>query len=178
MANPFVNQSALTERIAGMRAAKAAFNALPEVTRDRLNHATETTVREIVRFARNRLLASPSIQTRSLYNAVQWTMNPKNGRGKVGIADVTTTLTVGGTKIRVRGIVRAGAGGSARTAQDAVTKVPRTYGPKVEFGTRRMKAEPFMGPAVQDQKQPYLDRCLARGADIERDLAAIGARVT
>lgn len=168
----------LNEQIAGMRAAKAAFTALPEVTRDRLNHATFTTISEIARIAKGHLLSSPSIDTRSLYNHVAFIMNEKNGRGKAGISPGSTTVRVGGKRVRLKGIVIAGKGGSASTAAGAKTIIPSKYSTKVEFGTRHMKAEPFMGPAVEDQKQPYLDRCVARGKDIERDLAAIGSRLT
>lgn len=159
-----------------MRAAKAAFQAVPQATRERLNWATELTVREIVRAAQARLLASPSIQTRALYNAVAWVMNEKNGRGKAGIANVTTTINVGGKNIKVRGIVKAGKGGSALKSAGAKVMNPRKYGPIVEHGSKRMKAEPFMLPAVNEQKQPYLDRCVAAGKLIEQDVSAIGSR--
>src|SRR6185503_2200762 len=173
MANPFVNQSALAGKIQGLREAKAAFQAMPQVVRDRLNAATVTTISEIARHAKAHLLSSPSIRTRSLYNAVAFVMNEKNGRGKVGIANVTTTMSVGGKKVRVKGLIVAGKGGSALTSAGAKRIIPRQYATKVELGTRFMKAEPFMMPAVESQKQPYLERCQARGKDIEKDLSAI-----
>jgi len=176
MANPFVNQSALAGKIQGLREAKAAFQAMPQVVRDRLNAATFTTISEIARLAKGHLLTSPSIETRSLYNAVAFTMNEKNGRGKVGIANVTTTMTVAGKRVTVKGLIIAGKGGSALKAAGAKKILPRQYAPKVEFGTRFMPAEPFMTPATESQKQPYLDRCQARGRDIEKDLSAIGSR--
>lgn len=168
---------ALQDRIRGFRAAKAAFQALPQVTRDRLNVATELTAREIARLAKANLLASPSVQTRALLNAVGWTMNAKSGRGRAGVANVTTTVTVGSRRIRVRGLLIAGRGGSARTAAGAKTVNPRRYAHLVEFGTRRFPAEPFMLPAAEAEKAPYLARCRATGRPIEQDLAAVGARV-
>lgn len=78
--NPF-----LAAHIKGLKEAKAAFQAVPEVFRERLGDATETTVREIGRGAQGRLAASPSIRTRALYNAVAWSYSRKTGRGRVGI---------------------------------------------------------------------------------------------
>jgi len=168
--------SAIGEKVHGLREANAAFQALPEVTRDRLNEATFTTLSETKRHAQARLSSSPSVDTRSLLNSIAFTLNEKNGRGRVGITAGSTVITVGSKTVRVKGIIRAGAGGSASTKSGAKRIVPTKYGPKVEFGTRFMKAEPFMFPAVESQKAPYLERCKARGTAIERDLAAIGNR--
>lgn len=170
------NAAAIGNHVQGLREAKAAFQALPQVTRDRLNNATFVTVSEIARIAKAHLQSSPSIQTRSLYNAIAFTMNEKNGRGRVGIASGSTTLNIGGRKIKVKGIIVPGKGGSALTSAGARKIVPSKYGPKVEFGTRFMNAEPFMTPATDSQEKPYLARCLERGKDIERDLGAIGTR--
>ena len=169
-------RAALDAKIQGLREAKAAFQALPEVTRDRLNAATEITVREIARLAKANLLASPSIQTRSLLNAVAWKMNYQNGRGSVGIANVTTTLTVGGKKVRVKGVIVAGKGGSALTSAGAKRISPRRYAHLVEFGSRLAGKEPFMLPAADAEQQPHLDRYLRAGKQIEQDLSAIGGR--
>src|SRR3954468_19457828 len=104
-------QAGLAAKIQGLREAKAAFQALPEVFRNRLLAATETTLSEIVRAAKARVLSSPSVQTRNLYNAIGYSLTKSNGRGKAGIQNVTTTLQVNGRKIRVKGIITAGAGG-------------------------------------------------------------------
>jgi len=140
----------LTAHIRGLKEAKAAFQALPEVFRERLGDATETTVREIVRGAQNRLASSPSIRTRALYNAVIWSMSRKTGRGRAGISNVSI-----------------GAGGA-----EARSDKPSQRAHFVEFGTSKMKAEPFMIPAAESQIQPYLDRCRAAGKEAERDLAS------
>src|SRR4051794_4457084 len=89
MAGTVYNQAGLDAYIRGLKEAKAAFQRVPEVMRDRLLAATETTVREIARGAQSRLRASPSIQTRALYNHVVWKITKTNGRGKVGIASGT-----------------------------------------------------------------------------------------
>src|SRR3954471_3099512 len=107
------NSAAVGNYVQGLREAKAAFQAVPEVFRNRLLAATETTLSEIVRAAKARVLASPSVRTRNLYNAIGYTITKTNGRGRAGIQNVTTTINVGGRKVRVKGIVKAGAGGSA-----------------------------------------------------------------
>ena len=169
-------RTALDSQIQGMRAAKAAFQALPEVTRDRLNAATEITVREITRLAKATLAASPAIRTRSLQNAVAWTMNRKNGRGRVGVANVTTAIQVGGKTIRVRGNLVSRTAGSANLATRVKAIIPRRYAHLVEFGARHFPAEPFMWPAAEAERGPHLDRYLRAGRQIEQDLSKIGNR--
>lgn len=165
-----------------MREAKAAFQAMPEAFRDRLNGATELTVREIVRGAQNNIARSPSIDTRSLYNAVGWSMNYKNGRGRAGIMNVQTTISnptmggVGKSTIKVRGILILGKGGSAATRHGARLVNPRRTAHLIEFGRRGAKAEPFMRPAAAAQTQAYLDRCVAAGRLAEQDLARIASQ--
>lgn len=168
--------AALQTHIRGLREAKAAFQALPATMRAHLNTATETTLSEIKRHAQGRIQASPSIQTRSLYNAIAFTLNKNNGRGKVGVSNGTTTITTGGRTFRIKGTLRAGAGGSALTSQGARLIRPSRYAHLVEFGSRNMRAEPFMIPAASSQEQPFLDRCRSAGKEVEKDLAAIGMR--
>ena len=171
-----VGRAARADQIQGMRAAKAAFQALPEVMRDALNEATFLTVSEIVRQAKANVLASPSVRTRSLYNAIGFVSNPKAGWGKAGIANVTTVMQVGSRKVKVRGVVIAGRGGSASTATGAQRIMPRRYAHLIEFGTIHFPAEPFMMPAVLIEKPLYLDRCLKAGKRAEITLARIGGR--
>jgi HK97 gp10 family phage protein len=154
----------IAKHVQGLREAKAAFNALPRIVREQMLAATETTVREIARGAQARLESSPSIRTRALYNHVAWKVTPTNGRGRVGIATGTTTSVIAGVKVRVKGIQTAG----GHVIQ------PTRYAHLVEHGTRHMPAEPFMLPATEAQKQPYLERCRAAGKGIEKNVAAIG----
>lgn len=151
---------------------------MPEVFRTRLlDMAVEPTLSEIVRHAKGRLQSNPSIESRSLYNALAYTLNRNSGRGRAGISNVTTTINIGGgRRVRVKGIVVPGRGGSALTSQGAKLVKPSRYGPKVEFGTKHMKREPFMVPAVQSQERPIVDRSRAAGREAEKDLAAIGMR--
>lgn len=132
--------TALSAHIQGLREAKAAFQAMPEILREYLNDATDLTGLEMVRHAKALILASPSIRTRALLNNVGFRLNRKTGRGRVGIL----------------------AGPVARRAHF------------VEFGTRHMPAEPFMIPAAESQKGPYLDRCKKAGSLMEKGVAAIG----
>jgi HK97 gp10 family phage protein len=170
------NAAAISGHIQGLREAKAAFQALPEIVRDASLDATETTVREIARGAQARILANPSVQTRSLHDHIAWKVTKTNGRGRVGIASGETRMVVNGRKVKVKGIVVAGKGGSAKTSAGAKLIKPSRYGPKVEFGTRHMKAEPFMVPAAESQREPYLQRMIRAGQQIERNTAAIGMR--
>ncbi len=165
---------ALAGRIQGLREAKAAFQALPEIVRDNLLHATETTVREIARGAQARLASSPSIRTRRLYNAVAWSITKTNGRGRVGITTGQTVFSSLATRqrVKVKGFIVSGKAGGASGRIDK----PSRRAHFVEFGTKHMPAEPFMIPATEAQQQPYLSRCRAAGKGIERDMAAIGMR--
>jgi HK97 gp10 family phage protein len=171
------NTAAIQAHVQGLREAKAAFQALPEIVRDAMLDATETTVREIVRHAKARVTNSPSIQTRSLLNAIAWSINRKSGLGKAGVTSGSTTgyfsagTGVAGElkKRTIKGVI-IGSGRKARLVR------PSRYAHLVEFGARHMKAEPFMMPAAESQKQPYLSRCRAAGKQIEKNTAAIGAR--
>lgn len=153
----------IARHVKGLREAKAAFNALPAIVRENMLDATETTVREIARGAQARLEASPSIQTRALYNHIAWNVTKSNGRGRVGVSAGSTTFTSAGRKIRIKGTTTAG-----RIVN------PARYAHLVEHGSRKMPAEPFMLPSAEAQKQPYLERCKAAGRGIEKDAAAIG----
>lgn len=168
------DSTAIAGHVRGLSQAKAAFQALPAIVRENLLDATTTTVQQIARIAQSRLQSSPSIQTRNLYNAVAWKVTKSNGRGRVGISSGETILSDLATRkrVKVKGIIIAGRSGGASGRIDK----PSRRAHFIEFGTRRQPAEPFMIPAAESQTQPYLQRCLATGKDIERDAAAIGMR--
>lgn len=167
---------ALEQHVQGLREAKAAFLALPEIVRTRMNEANEVTAREIVRNAKAKVLASPSIRTRSLYNAIRYTLNKKSGRARAGIADVTTTVSnprmgfVGKQSIKIKGVIVSGRGGKPMLVR------PVRYVHLVEFGAKQMNAEPFMVPAMEAEKRPHIERCRRAGKAIETDMAAVGKR--
>jgi hypothetical protein len=134
--------------VIGVPETKAQLARIPDVFRERMNDATEVTSKEIARGAQARLLSSPSIRTRHLYNAVIATMNRRTGRGKAGVSSASFTL----------------AGGRV--------DLPSKRAHFVELGTVNMPAEPFMVPAAEAQKGPYLERCNQAGKLAERDLSA------
>ena len=121
-------------KIRGFREAKAAFQALPTVMRERLLVATETTLSEIVRHAKGRIQSNPSIRTRALLNAIHYTINKNNGRGRAGVSNGTTSITIGGRKFRIRGQLRLGRNGSALTSEGAALIRPSRYAHLVEYG--------------------------------------------
>lgn len=168
--------SGLAGKIAGLRAAKAAFQALPEIVRDAMLDAVRTTASEIARNAQARLLASPSIDTRALYNSVAWSVTKTNGRGRVGVTAGSSRVSSGGRTRRIKGVLIAGKGGSALTSQGAKLKRPTTYAHLVEFGSRSMPAEPFMKPAAKAEESAFVSRCQSAGKGIEKNVAAIGMR--
>lgn len=176
MASLSPNNTSLAGRIQGLREAKAAFQALPDIVRGRMLAATETTVSEIARGAQARIKGHPSIDTGALYDHVAWSVTKTNGHGKVGIASGTTTFNVNGRKVKVKGVIVAGKGGSALKSDGAKVKRPSHYAHMVEFGTRHMSAAPFMIPSAEAEKDPYLERCRNAGRSIETDVAAIGMR--
>lgn len=166
---------ALNAKIRGLSQAKAAFQALPAIVRERMLEATETTVREIARNAQAKIASSPSIRTRALYDAVKWQVTKTNGRGRVGIANATTRISSIALKktITVKGTVVS----SVRDGKAHMVVVqPTRYAHLVEFGAEHMPAEPFMIPAAEAEVQPFLQRCVRAGKDIEKDTAAIGLR--
>lgn len=164
------NAAAIAGHIQGLRELKAAFQKLPEITRDAMNDATETTVREIVRYAKGRILSSPSVRTRSLFNAIDWKMNYKNGHARAGVTSGSTT-----------GFFAAGTGVAGELKKRKIKGFivgnrlikPSRYAHLIEYGTRHFDAEPFMVPARDNQKQPHLDRCKHAGKTIERDMATV-----
>lgn len=170
---------ALAGHVQGLKEAKAVFQALPVVARDAMLGATETTVREIARNAQANLLRSPSVQTRNLHNAVAWRVTKTNGRGRVGITSGSTVIrtasNVRGTmrNVRVKGIITAGASGGAAGGR---VDVPARRAHFVEFGTRRMRAEPFMIPAAERERMPALQRYVRAGKVVEQKAADIGLR--
>ena len=167
---------AIAAHIQGMRELKAQFQRLPEVVRNIVNDETEWAVQEGARRAQAILRQSPSIQTRALHDHVGWAMHRRAGRGSFGITRATTVFTIGGTRVRVKGLVRAGAGGSARTSQGATRDQPSRRAHFIEFGARHMPAEPFIVPAAVSVKGDYLDRVVRARTRIERDMSTVGSR--
>lgn len=167
-------------KVEGLRQARDAFQAFPEIVRARMLEATEVTLREIQRQARARLERSPSIRTRSLFNHVLFNKPSKvTGIGVVGVSAGSTTYTqqanfaagvIGGARRKFKGVIVTSASGRARLV------VPTKYAHIVERGSVHMPAEPFMQPARDAEEPHHIQRMAATGRDIERDMAAIGSR--
>lgn len=166
------NAAAIGAHIQGLRELKAQFQRLPEVVRDRLNAETEWAVRRGVQTAQRNLESNPSIDTGALRDQIGWAMNWKAGRGSFGVKPATTTFRSGGKRIRIKGIVKS----NAKSAQGFTKDQPSRRAHFVEFGTRKMKSEPFMLPAAEAIKAPYLARVLRSGKSIERDMSTVGGR--
>jgi HK97 gp10 family phage protein len=131
-------------KLEGLKAMRAAFKALPEVTRDRLNEATEKTAFSLLQ----RALALVPVLTGALKSKLNWTISRTTGIAKVGIE---------------KGLVG--------------DENPALYGHLVEFGhagPHPAPAHPFMIPAAEAEREPYLDRCRDAGKNVERDMATIG----
>ncbi|MGE3840050.1 MAG: hypothetical protein AB7I50_00540 [Vicinamibacterales bacterium] len=176
------NAGAISAYIDGMRQAKARFQALPVVMQEKRLNVNSATAAAVAVGARQRLLSSPSIQTRSLLNHVKWKVTKTNGTALVGVTSGSTvqqvTVRVGNAavlkKVRSKGIIIAGRGGSALKSQGAKIIRPSRYAHLIEFGWLKAPAEPFMIPATNAQKEPHLQRWRAAGREIERDLAGGG----
>ena len=137
-----------TEAVRGLAQAKRAFKALPDIAREALADATEETVIQIRAGAVRRV----PVLYGFLRDHILSKMSRRTGVGRVGIAS--------GTAVRPDGTVVS----------------PSTYGHFAEFGTVHHGAQPFMIPAAEEQRNPYLQRAKASGRAIENDMAAIGQR--
>lgn len=157
------------EAVRGLSALRRQFKALPEITRDALADATEETAEQIRAGAVRRV----PVRFGFLRDHIAAKMNRQSGVAVVGIARGSTVI--GG--VRVRGIVVAGRGGSSLKSEGAGFFQPTKYGHFAEFGTIHEHPRPFMLPSAEEQRGPYLQRAKDAGKAIERDMAAIGARV-
>lgn len=134
--------------IKGMAACRAAFKALPDVSREALADAVEETAIRIRAGAVSRV----PVRYGFLRNHIDMRVNRKTGSGVVGV-----------TK-------------GAETTPDGHLANPRKYAHLVEFGTIHSEARPFMIPSAEEQRGPFLQRCKEAGKKIERDTATIGSR--
>jgi HK97 gp10 family phage protein len=164
------SDAAIAGYVQGLREAKAAFQALPEIAREAMLDAVMVTSSELAREAKAKILQSPSVQTRSLYNAIGWSVTKTNGRGRVGVtagssAAVFPSTTGAPRRRRIKGVI----------VGNRLVR-PDQYARYVEFGTSHMASEAFMIPAAESQKAPFLDRAIRAGKVIEQNVAAVGGR--
>lgn len=125
-------------KLIGVSKAIAAFKALPALVRQELGTATEDTLIALKSTAQQNVL----VDTGRTRDAIDYTFSEKTGVGTVG----------------VRKILFPRGGAQADSAFIAHL---------IEHGTEKMEAKPFMLPAAEAQRQPYLQRCRAAGAQIE-----------
>lgn len=170
------NKAAIDKHVQGLRAAKAAFQALPEIVRDRMNDATEVTLHEIARHAKGHIQSSPSIRTRALLNSIAFSMNRKSGFGRVGVASARTRIGVLslGKTVTVKGHIASSVRADGSVRSELVQ--PSRYAHLVEYGTSHSGSEPFMTPASEAQRAPHMQRRMHAGKLIERDMAKAGSR--
>jgi hypothetical protein len=166
--------------IEGMREVKAKFQALPPFMQQKRLNVNSATAAAVALGAQQRIIASPSIRTRSLLNHVRWKVTKTNGTAIVGVTSGSTVVSVQQGRgpalmrrknVRIKGIVIAGRGGSALTSQGARVIRPSRYAHLIEFGWSKAPAEPFMIPSTMAQREPHLQRWRAAGRDLEREMA-------
>lgn len=180
------NAGAISAWLDGKREAKAKFAALPPFMQQKRITVNSATAAAIVVGARQRLIASPSIQTRALYDHVNWKLNTKTGEARAGVTSGSTvqrmTVRVGNAavlkNVRTKGLVIAGRGGSALRSQGARFDRPSRRAHLIEFGWSHAEAEPFMIPSTDAQKDPHLQRWRAAGRELERDMAGMSSPIT
>jgi HK97 gp10 family phage protein len=138
------------EAVRGLAQAKRAFKALPDIAREALADATEETAEHIRAGAVRRV----PVRFGFLRDAIAKTMSRRTGVAKVGITR-GTHITPDGSKVD-----------------------PARYGHLQEFGSEHNPAHPFVLPAAEEQKDPYLRRAKDAGKTIERDMGALGTHLT
>lgn len=138
------------ESVRGLSQLKQQFKALPDITREAMADAAEETAEQMRAGAVRRV----HVRFGFLRDFIAVKMNRKTGVAVVGIKKGTVALPGGG-----------------------IAK-PQAYARLVEFGTTHSGDYPFMIPAAEEQRLPYLQRARAAGKVIERNMAALGARFT
>jgi hypothetical protein len=133
--------------VLGVKEAIAAFRRVDPVMRARLNDATEDTVMALAAEARRNV----AVDTGILREHLAWSMSASTGRGRVGL--------------------RPGVVLDNKNRRHRATN----YGHLVEFGFnhrggRRVQGQPFMIPATERERLPFLERCRAAGKRVEQDL--------
>lgn len=137
----------ITGKLTGAKAIKATLAAMPDVVRSAFGDAIRTTASEVVRDAMSRV----PVDTGTLKNHIGFSFSPTYARAKVGIQP--GTVVVDGRPHRAS-----------------------HYAHMVEFGTIKMPARPFLGPAFRGQQSALDDRMRAAQRASLDDLANIGSR--
>lgn len=144
------------EAVRGLRQARKAFKDIPVVTKDELNGATNETGEALLERARANLRPGHGVRFGHLRRALGLSRAGRFGVARVGIRrgfDVMIQEGVGKAKLYE----------------------PTRVGHLVEFGhggPHPAPAYPFMIPAAESQRDPYLQRCRDAGRRIEQIMAS------
>ena len=144
--------------VRGMAAVRRSFKNVVPVMQEELGTATRETGKAIKARAQERV----PVRLGYLKKAIAFRYSKRSGVGRVGIKK---------QKIGVQGT-----GGSAERRHGARVIYPTRYAHLVEFGTTHSRAQPFMLPSVEAEREPYLTRAKAAGARAEDALARGAAR--
>jgi hypothetical protein len=142
--------------VEGEREAIAAFKRLPDVSKEHLGDATDRTTFAILQ----RAGAKVRVRYGFLKRALDRNFNKKTGVGAVGIR-----------KGAAYPLPKAGDGNRRRRK---TTAYPGKYGHLVEFGGPKSRPYPFMVPAAEAEREPYLNRCREAGKKIEKSMEHVG----
>jgi HK97 gp10 family phage protein len=145
--------------VTGLAQAKKAILSIDEVTRANLTDAVRKTAIAMVSDAQSRV----PVRTGTLRKFIGWSgATKKNPFAKVGVRSGYVNI---GTRQRGKG------------RGNAIIHAPRKIAHLVEFGhggPHPAAPHPFMIPAAEAQREPFLQRCRVAGKRIERDLTNRG----
>lgn len=147
------------ETVRGLSQAKAVFRRLPAETQQVYTDvAIAPTAEAIVTVAQSRLFPGHGFRTGQLKKSLGAVVDPKTGSARVGIRLGFNILAVGRTR----------SGFSHR---------PTKIGHLVEFGhggKHKAEATPFMVPAANGQRTPFLLRAKNAGRVLENRMVEVG----
>lgn len=137
------------EAVIGMSAAKKAFKALPQETKDAMWAATEETAERVLYGAKARLRPGHGYRTGELQKALTISKSKATGFAKVGLKSELVLVTINGKQYRHR---------------------PSRIGHLVEFGhggPSPAAPRPFIIPSAEEQRMPYAQRLKGQGKVLE-----------
>lgn len=151
------------ETVHGVEQLVGLLNDLPAAVEKRvLSTALRAGARVVLRAARARILSNPSVDTRSLYGALGIVERKKSTAGGV-------VVSLGARRNYRRQVVRRG-------RKKPSVAIPAMYLHFLEFGTRKMPAEPILRPAIDETGEQVLSAIIAAaGRGIDREIGKLAA---
>lgn len=137
--------------VRGLSQVRAAFKRVDPVMRTHLLEATDRTAMALAAKAKQKV----RVRFGFLKQAIDWSISTRTGEARVGL--------VRGREFAIPGR-QSGTKGSVA--------IPSKYGHLQEFGSPNAGPSPFMMPAAESEREPYLQRCRNAGKNAERELAA------